>query len=175
MKKDDVLKQLLALRQKKEDLAREAVIRREAAARRASHQAEMAAEELTRHGERVDAFERKLLASVVGKSMSVPAIERMKSQLDGRQFGSETLARAAVEAHASAINQAIALRDAQDALRERQRHVAKLDDVVKQRQKIAAKRSVIMDEAADDEQAASRTNAFSLGGFGSGPKGRGDE
>jgi hypothetical protein len=150
------LTRLLALRQRSEQRALDVVTRSQHACRRAESEVEAAAAGVARHAAQARLDERSLVASVIGRRVSVAALGRL-------QAGLEALTVAANDLHGAAIAAQTRLQACEDALRAaradyrlRQRSATKLDLMVKRQTEARTRREAAVAEAIDEDRATGR-------------------
>jgi chromosome segregation ATPase len=153
---DTILNRLLALRRHHERRALEDTILRDGHCRRAQQQIDDARDAIARHLSASRINERRLIGSVLGRTVSQSAIGRLQAELDVAAAEQDVL-RAAQASAQSALREHDAAREAARAeFRRRQHAVIRLDHLLQRRTVRDARRRLALAEAADDDRGGVR-------------------
>jgi hypothetical protein len=152
-----MIKRLLALRQRRESLAREEMLHRHAEAERATRQAQEAGEAVEAHVRQSAEAESDAFGSLVGRTVDVTKLYRLQGNLDAAGERARELRHDETRAAAARDERMAAFAAARDTHRSRLKAVMKLDELSSELAKTSARRRIALAELEDDGDRVSKS------------------
>ncbi|WP_192251686.1 hypothetical protein [Mesorhizobium silamurunense] len=152
MKERDMIDRLRDLRRRREERAREDVIRSHAAAHRAARQGREAAAAVTDHLERAVNAENAAFDALVGQTVKVASLRRLQGRFEGDARKTEQLRENAKTAALTEQRRQAELSAARHDHKASMRAVAKLDRLSEQLTGRSARRRQAFAELSEEEE-----------------------
>lgn len=155
MKDRDMIARLREVRQLRDQRAEEAVLHRQAVTRRAEMLTQAASKAIMEHRERTAAKERSAFGSLVGQSVSIADLHRVRSQSERAAMEAVQLSDNEKAASSEEEERKAELSEARNTHRKYRRAVSKLDRLVDHLEMRTARRRVALAELSDEEDHSS--------------------
>ncbi|TGP27460.1 MULTISPECIES: hypothetical protein [unclassified Mesorhizobium] len=152
MKERDMIARLRDLRSRREERAREDVVRRHAAAQRAARQGQEAAVAVTDHLERTVDAEDTAFGALVGQPVKAARLRRLQGRFEGAARKTEQLRETAKMAALAEQQRQAELSMARNDHRASMKAVSKLDRLSEQLAKRNARRRLALAELSEEEE-----------------------
>lgn len=151
MKDRDVIARLREVRQLRDQRAKEAVLHCQAATRRAEILTQATSKAIVEHREQTAAKERSAFGSLVGQSVSIADLHRVRSQSDKAAMEAVQLSESEKAARSEEEDRKAELSEARKTHRIHLKAVSKLDRLVDHLEIRTARRRVALEELSDEE------------------------
>jgi hypothetical protein len=151
MKDHDMIVRLRGLRQLREQRAKETVMRRHTAARRATMLTQEASSAVAAHLKDTAAKERLAFGSLVGQAVSPASLHRIQGRFERTAEETARLQENEKTAIAAEKERKVELSDARDTHRKRLKDISKLDRLLEHLTTRTARRRMALAELSDEE------------------------
>ncbi|MGX5850385.1 hypothetical protein ACWGTO_25205 [Mesorhizobium sp. PL10] len=154
MKDRDMIARLRDLRRRREERAKEGVIRRHAAAHRAAKEVQAAAAAVTEHLQRTVDAEEAAFGSLVGQPVKAASLHRLQGRFEVAARNTEQLRENEKIAGAAQERREQELSAARNDHRASMKAVTKLDGLLEHLIKRSARRRLALSELVEEEERA---------------------
>ncbi|MGX5844370.1 hypothetical protein ACWGTI_27005 [Mesorhizobium sp. ArgA1] len=154
MKDRDMIARLRDLRRRREERAKEGVIRRHAAAHRAAKEVQAAAAAVTEHLQRTVDAEEAAFGSLVGQPVKAASLHRLQGRFEVAARKTEQLRENEKIAGAAQERREQELSAARNDHRASMKAVTKLDGLLEHLTKRSARRRLALSELVEEEERA---------------------
>ncbi|MER9326599.1 hypothetical protein [Mesorhizobium sp. M0488] len=155
MKDRDMIARLRDLRRRREERAKEGVIRRHAAAHRATREAQEAASAVTQHLQRTVDAEDAAFGSLVGQPVKAASLHRLQGRFEIAARKTEKLRENEKMAGVAEERRKMELSAARNDHHASMKAVAKLDRLLEHLTKRSARRRLALSELVEEEERGS--------------------
>ncbi|RUX51930.1 hypothetical protein EOA33_04450, partial [Mesorhizobium sp. M4A.F.Ca.ET.050.02.1.1] len=152
MKERDMIARLRDLRHRREERAKEVVIRRHAAAHRAAREGQEAAAAVTEHLQRIVDAEDAAFGALVGQPVKAASLSRLQGRFEIAARKTEQLRESEKMAEVAAQRRKVELSVARKHHRASMKAVVKLDGLLEQLSKRTARRRLALAELSEEEE-----------------------